>query len=163
MRAYLEALVPTLAIIAGLILAIEIVVQHTVNAGEDPPCEGFWRAFQCRQSVDLASGGGAPHRRIFRRALRSGKCRLSAWQMLLQRCSSSRQAAKPRAARADREMRNKKFRGRKLNMCEPINRTQKRELCIFDAFRFLTIPAPLINRVRDNSDDSCDEMARVIA
>jgi branched-chain amino acid transport system permease protein len=36
LRAYLVALVPTLTTIAGLILAIEIVVQHTVNAGEDP-------------------------------------------------------------------------------------------------------------------------------
>ena len=36
LRAYLVALIPTLTMIAGLILAIEIVVQHTVNAGEVP-------------------------------------------------------------------------------------------------------------------------------
>jgi branched-chain amino acid transport system permease protein len=41
LRAYLLALVPTLTMIAGLILAIEIVVQHTVNAGEDPYTKAF--------------------------------------------------------------------------------------------------------------------------
>jgi branched-chain amino acid transport system permease protein len=41
LRAYLVALVPTLTMIAGLILAIEIVVQHTVNAGEDPNTKAF--------------------------------------------------------------------------------------------------------------------------
>jgi branched-chain amino acid transport system permease protein len=41
LRAYLVALVPTLTMIAGLILAIEIVVQHTVNAGEDPYTKAF--------------------------------------------------------------------------------------------------------------------------
>ena len=38
---YLIAFVPTLAMMAGLILAIEIVVQHTVNAGEDPNTKAF--------------------------------------------------------------------------------------------------------------------------
>ena len=41
LRAYLVALVPTLTMIAGLILAIEIVVQHTVNAGQDPNTKAF--------------------------------------------------------------------------------------------------------------------------
>src|SRR5262249_18026614 len=41
LRAYLVALVPTLTMIAGLILAIEIVVRHTVNAGEDPNTKTF--------------------------------------------------------------------------------------------------------------------------
>ena len=41
LHAYLVALVPTLTMIAGLILAIEIVVQHTVNAGEDPNTKAF--------------------------------------------------------------------------------------------------------------------------
>jgi branched-chain amino acid transport system permease protein len=41
LRAYLVALVPTLTMIAGLILAIEIVAQHTVNAGEDPNTKAF--------------------------------------------------------------------------------------------------------------------------
>jgi branched-chain amino acid transport system permease protein len=41
LRAYLVAFVPTLTMIAGSILAIEIVVQHTVNAGEDPNTKAF--------------------------------------------------------------------------------------------------------------------------
>jgi branched-chain amino acid transport system permease protein len=41
LRAYLVALVPTLTMIAGLILGIEIVVQHTINAGEDPHTKAF--------------------------------------------------------------------------------------------------------------------------
>jgi branched-chain amino acid transport system permease protein len=41
LRAYSLAFVPTLTMIAGLILAIEIVVQHTVNAGEDPHTKAF--------------------------------------------------------------------------------------------------------------------------
>jgi branched-chain amino acid transport system permease protein len=41
LRAYLLALVPTLAMIAGLILVIEIVVQHTLNAGEDAHTKAF--------------------------------------------------------------------------------------------------------------------------
>src|SRR5215510_14779059 len=41
LRTYLVALLPTLTMIAGLILAIEIVVQHTVNAGEDPNTKAF--------------------------------------------------------------------------------------------------------------------------
>jgi branched-chain amino acid transport system permease protein len=41
LRAYLVALVPTLTTIAGLILAIEIVVRHTGDAGEDPNTKAF--------------------------------------------------------------------------------------------------------------------------
>ncbi|HTD16486.1 MAG TPA: branched-chain amino acid ABC transporter permease [Chthoniobacterales bacterium] len=41
LRAYLVALVPTLTMIAGLILAIEIVAQHMLNAGEDPHTKAF--------------------------------------------------------------------------------------------------------------------------
>jgi branched-chain amino acid transport system permease protein len=41
LRAYLVALVPTLTMIAGFILAIEIVVQHTVNADEYPHTKAF--------------------------------------------------------------------------------------------------------------------------
>ncbi len=41
LRAYLVALGPTLAMIAGVVLAIEIVVQHTVNAGGDPNTKAF--------------------------------------------------------------------------------------------------------------------------
>jgi branched-chain amino acid transport system permease protein len=38
---YLLALVPTLAMVAGLVLAIETVVHHTVNPGEDPNIKAF--------------------------------------------------------------------------------------------------------------------------
>ena len=38
---YLIALVPTLAMVAGLLLAIETVVHHTVNPGEDPNIKAF--------------------------------------------------------------------------------------------------------------------------
>ena len=38
------------------------------QCGRRSQYEGLWRAFQCRQSVDLASRGGARHRRICRRA-----------------------------------------------------------------------------------------------
>ena len=38
------------------------------QCGRRSPCESLWRAFQCRQSVDLASRGGARHRGICRHA-----------------------------------------------------------------------------------------------
>jgi len=38
---YLVALVPTLAVVIGLMLAIESIVHHTVNAGEDPNIRAF--------------------------------------------------------------------------------------------------------------------------
>jgi branched-chain amino acid transport system permease protein len=36
LRAYLVALPPTAAMLAGLVLAIEVIVHHTMNAAEDP-------------------------------------------------------------------------------------------------------------------------------
>jgi len=63
LRAYLVALVPTLTMIAGLILAIEIVVQYTVNAGEDPHTKAFGVHFNAASpliwllSVGLIIGG----------------------------------------------------------------------------------------------------------
>jgi branched-chain amino acid transport system permease protein len=41
LRSYLVALVPTLAMLAGLVLGIEIVVRHTVNATDDPHIKAF--------------------------------------------------------------------------------------------------------------------------
>src|SRR4030095_6369567 len=38
---YLIALVPTLALIAGLILAIDTIVHFTVNPGDDPNIKAF--------------------------------------------------------------------------------------------------------------------------
>jgi branched-chain amino acid transport system permease protein len=45
LRSYLVALVPTAAMIAGLVLAIEIVVHHTVNASDDPHIKAFGIGF----------------------------------------------------------------------------------------------------------------------
>lgn len=44
-RSYLVALVPTVAMLAGLVLAIEIVVHHTVNAADDPNIKAFGMSF----------------------------------------------------------------------------------------------------------------------
>jgi branched-chain amino acid transport system permease protein len=72
LRAYLVALVPTLAMISGLILAIEIVVQHTVNSGEDPHTKAFGVHFNAASpliwllAVALIIGGFAVARRTWR-------------------------------------------------------------------------------------------------
>jgi len=42
---YLMALVPTLAMLAGLVLAIETVVHYTVNPGDDPNIKAFGMNF----------------------------------------------------------------------------------------------------------------------
>jgi branched-chain amino acid transport system permease protein len=71
LRAYLVALVPTLTMIAGLILAIEIVVQHAVNAGEDPHAKAFGVHFNAASppiwllSVALIIGGFGVARRTW--------------------------------------------------------------------------------------------------
>jgi len=72
LRAYLVALVPTLTMIAGLILATEIVVQHTVNAGEDPHTKAFGVHFNAASpliwllAVALVFGGFVVARRTWR-------------------------------------------------------------------------------------------------
>jgi branched-chain amino acid transport system permease protein len=72
LRAYLVALVPTLTTIAGLILAIEIVAQHTLNAGEDPNTKAFGVRFNAASpliwllAVALVIGGFAMTRRTWR-------------------------------------------------------------------------------------------------
>jgi branched-chain amino acid transport system permease protein len=71
LRAYLVALVPTLTMIAGLILAIEIVVQHTVNAGQDPNTKAFGVHFNAASpliwllAVALIIGGFVVARRTW--------------------------------------------------------------------------------------------------
>jgi branched-chain amino acid transport system permease protein len=45
LRAYLVALVPTVATLAGLVLAIEIIVHHTVNAADEPNIKAFGMSF----------------------------------------------------------------------------------------------------------------------
>jgi branched-chain amino acid transport system permease protein len=72
LRAYLVALVPTLTTIAGLILAIEIVAQHTLNAGEDPNTKAFGVRFNAASpliwllAVALVIGGFAVTRLTWR-------------------------------------------------------------------------------------------------
>jgi branched-chain amino acid transport system permease protein len=72
LRAYLVALVPTLTMIAGLILAIEIVAQHTVNAGEDPNTKAFGVRFNAASpliwllAVALVIGGFVVARQTWR-------------------------------------------------------------------------------------------------
>ena len=71
LRAYLVALVPTLTTIAGLILAIEIVAQHTLNAGEDPNTKAFGVRFNAASpliwllAVALIIGGFVVARRTW--------------------------------------------------------------------------------------------------
>jgi len=71
LRAYLVALIPTLTMIAGLILAIEIVVQHTVNAGEGPYTKAFGVHFNAASpliwllAVALIIGGFVVARRTW--------------------------------------------------------------------------------------------------
>ena len=71
LRAYLMALVPTLTMIAGLILAIEIVAQYTVNAGEDPNTKAFGVRFNAASpliwllAVALIIGGFVVARRTW--------------------------------------------------------------------------------------------------
>jgi branched-chain amino acid transport system permease protein len=42
---YLTALIPTLAMVAGLVLAIETIVHHTVSPGDDPNIKAFGMSF----------------------------------------------------------------------------------------------------------------------
>jgi branched-chain amino acid transport system permease protein len=42
---YLVALLPTLAMIAGLVLSIETIVHYTVNPGDDPHIRAFGVGF----------------------------------------------------------------------------------------------------------------------
>jgi len=51
---YLIALVPTLALVAGLVLAIETIVHHTVNAGEDPNIKAFGMSFNASSPITWA-------------------------------------------------------------------------------------------------------------
>jgi len=72
LRAYLVALVPILTMIAGLILAIEIVARHTVNAGEDPNTKAFGVRFNAASpliwllAVALVIGGFVVARQTWR-------------------------------------------------------------------------------------------------
>jgi branched-chain amino acid transport system permease protein len=48
---YLISLVPTLAMVAGLVLAIETVVHHTVSPGEDPNIRAFGISFNASSPI----------------------------------------------------------------------------------------------------------------
>lgn len=48
---YLIALVPTLAMLAGLVLAIETIVHHTVNPSEDPNIKAFGMSFNASSPI----------------------------------------------------------------------------------------------------------------
>jgi branched-chain amino acid transport system permease protein len=49
--AYLIALIPTLALVAGLVLAIETIVHHTVNPGDDPNIKAFGMNFNASSPI----------------------------------------------------------------------------------------------------------------
>jgi branched-chain amino acid transport system ATP-binding protein len=61
---YLIALVPTLAMIAGLILSIETIVHYTVNPGDDSHIKAFGVSFDAASPYILGDGGHSPDRRI---------------------------------------------------------------------------------------------------
>ncbi len=48
---YLIALVPTLAMTAGLVLTIETIVHHAVNPGEDPNIKAFGISFNASSPI----------------------------------------------------------------------------------------------------------------
>jgi branched-chain amino acid transport system permease protein len=48
---YLIAFVPTLAMVAGLMLAIETIVHYTVNAGDDPNTKAFGIPFDASSPI----------------------------------------------------------------------------------------------------------------
>jgi branched-chain amino acid transport system permease protein len=52
---YLEALVPTLAMIAGLILAMETIVHYTVNPGDDSHIKAFGISFDAASPLIWAT------------------------------------------------------------------------------------------------------------
>ena len=61
---YLIAFVPTLAMIAGLILAIETIVHFTVNPGDDSHIKAFGVSFDAASPYHMGDGGHSPDRRI---------------------------------------------------------------------------------------------------
>ena len=51
---YLIALVPTLALVAGLVLALETIVHHSVNPGDDPNIKAFGMSFNASSPITWA-------------------------------------------------------------------------------------------------------------
>ena len=61
---YLIALVPTLAMLAGLILSIETIAHYTVNPGDESRIKAFGVALRRRKPANLGDRGGSPDRRL---------------------------------------------------------------------------------------------------
>jgi branched-chain amino acid transport system permease protein len=74
---YLIALVPTLALVAGLVLAIETIVHHTINPGDDPNIKAFGMNFNASSPITwilalfLIVGGFVVARETWRRLVRA--------------------------------------------------------------------------------------------
>jgi branched-chain amino acid transport system permease protein len=77
MPAYLIAFIPTLALVAGLVLAIETIVHHTVNPGDDPNIKAFGMSFNASSPITwiialfLIVGGFVVARETWRRLARA--------------------------------------------------------------------------------------------
>jgi branched-chain amino acid transport system permease protein len=75
--AYLIAFIPTLALVAGLVLAIETIVHHTVNPGDDPNIKAFGMSFNASSPITwiialfLVVGGFFVARETWRRLARA--------------------------------------------------------------------------------------------
>ena len=75
--AYLIAFIPTLALVAGLVLAIETIVHHTVNPGDDPNIKAFGMNFNASSPITwiialfLIAGGFFVARETWRRLARA--------------------------------------------------------------------------------------------
>ena len=73
---YLIALIPTLALVAGLVLTIETIVHHTVNPGDDPNIKAFGMNFNASSPITwilalfLVVGGFFVARETWRRLAR---------------------------------------------------------------------------------------------
>ncbi len=61
---YLVALLPTLAMIAGLVLSIETIVHYTVNPGDDSHIKAFGVGFDAASPVIWGAGRHPPGRRF---------------------------------------------------------------------------------------------------
>ena len=74
---YLIAFIPTLALVAGLVLAIETIVHHTVNPGDDPNIKAFGMSFNASSPITwiialfLIVGGFFVARETWRRLARA--------------------------------------------------------------------------------------------
>lgn len=74
---YAIALIPTLALVAGLVLAIETIVHHTVSPGDDPNVKAFGMSFNAASPITwivalfLIAAGFVAARRTWSRLARA--------------------------------------------------------------------------------------------